>query len=80
MVDLVALNGKQQVQQCLQQANRRGCIMGVGENGSVQPIPPPFLFACYKLLNLLHSYTMQPILLRNLLFFDYPEDRDSKLI
>jgi len=23
-------------------------IMGVGENGSMQPIPPPLLFACYR--------------------------------
>jgi hypothetical protein len=46
--DLIALNGKQQLQQCLQQAIRRGHIMEVGENGSMQPVPPPFLFACYR--------------------------------
>jgi len=48
MGELVALNGKQQIQQCLQQANKTGCIMGVGENGSMQPIPPPLLFVCYR--------------------------------
>ena len=58
----VALNGKQQVQQCLQQANRRESIMGVCENGSMQPILPPCLPATdtVKPAGFLHNATNSP--------------------